>query len=79
MTGFVLKTDGHAELGQVVIICCAADAQLARIRLTGAAAAEAARLPDDSWIRVEGTVAVGPTLQIDSVTPVKPPANTYAY
>lgn len=79
VTGFVLHTDGHVELGRVVIICCAADAQLARIRLTGAAAAEAARLPDNSWTRVEGTVTVGPTLQIDSVTPVEPPANTYTY
>lgn len=79
VTGFVIHSHDHVDLGRVVIICCAADAQLAQIRLTGAAAGGAARLPDNSWIRVEGTVADGPALQIDSVTPTDAPANTYAY
>lgn len=79
VTGFVLRADGPIELGRVVIICCAADAQLARIPLTGPAAAEAARFPDDAWLRVTATVAEGPVLLIDSVTPIEAPANPYAY
>jgi hypothetical protein len=72
----------------VVIVCCAADAQLARIHLGGPAAATATNYPDDTWLSVEGTVLPGsstaassfvPTISITSVTRVDRPANTYAY
>ena len=86
--GFTLPGAEGTDLGRVVIICCAADAQLARIHLTGPAAATAASYPKDTWISVEGTVVPGsstaatrfvPTMTITSITKIDKPANTYAY
>ena len=88
VTGFTLRGSGGPDLGRVVIVCCAADAQLARIHLAGPGAATAASYPEDTWLRVEGTVVSGsstaassfvPTLNITSVTKVDRPPNTYAY
>jgi uncharacterized repeat protein (TIGR03943 family) len=88
VTGFTLRGSAGPDLGRVVIVCCAADAQLARIHLGGSAAATAASYPEDTWLRVEGTLLPGsstaassfvPTLKIASVTKVDRPANTYAY
>lgn len=78
VSGFVMHRAGRVELGRVVIICCAADATLARLPLAGPAAAEAAQFPDDTWLRVEGQVSPGPTLDIRTVTRIDAPANTYA-
>ncbi len=88
VTGFVLNEAQGVDLGRIVIICCAADAQLARIHLRGPAAARAAGLPDNTWLRVEGQVipaarqpnsAAIPTLQATAVTRIDAPANPYAY
>lgn len=88
VTGFVLNEVHGVDLGRIVIICCAADAQLARIHLRGPAAAAAAGLPDNTWLRVQGQVipvarqphsAVIPTLQATTVTRIDAPANPYAY
>lgn len=88
VTGFVLNEAQGVDLGRIVIICCAADAQLARIHLRGPAAAAAAGLPDNTWLRVQGQVipvarqphsAVIPTLQATTVTRIDAPANPYAY
>jgi putative membrane protein len=86
VTGFVLNEAKGVDLGRVVIICCAADAQLARIHLGGPAAAQAAGLPDNTWLRVEGEVKPGqrdsrgiPTLQATTVTRIDAPANPYDY
>ncbi len=88
VTGFVLNEAQGVDLGRIVIICCAADAQLARIHLRGPAAARAAGLADNTWIRVEGQVtpaprqpnsAAIPTLQATAVTRIDAPANPYAY
>jgi uncharacterized repeat protein (TIGR03943 family) len=89
VTGFTMSgSGGGPDLGQVVIVCCAADAQLARIHLAGSGAATAASYPQDTWLRVEGTVVRGsstaassfiPTLSITSVAKVDRPSNTYAY
>lgn len=85
--GFTLVEADGVDLGRVAIRCCAADAQLARIHLRGPAAGEAAGLPDQTWVRVEGRVDTGtndgdstavPTLEVESVTQIDPPANTYA-
>jgi putative membrane protein len=87
VVGFTLREADGVDLGRVAIVCCAADARLARIHLRGPAAAEAAALPDETWIRVEGTVITGsadgdstsiPTLEVAKVTPIDEPANTYA-
>jgi putative membrane protein len=84
--GFVLNEKQGVDLGRIVIICCAADAQLARIHLGGPVAAEAAGLPDNTWLRVEGKVtppppnsARIPTLQATTVTRIDAPANPYDY
>ena len=88
VTGFTMKGAGGPELGRVVIICCAADAQLARLRLTGPPASAAADYPEDTWLRVEGTVVPGsstvatsfvPTMAVTDMTKIDRPANTYAY
>jgi uncharacterized repeat protein (TIGR03943 family) len=86
MIGFVLNEKQGVDLGRIVIICCAADAQLARIHLGGPAVAQAAGLPDNTWLRVEGKVtppppnsARIPTLQATTVTRIDAPANPYDY
>jgi uncharacterized repeat protein (TIGR03943 family) len=84
--GFVLNEKQGVDLGRIVIICCAADAQLARIHLGGPAVAQAAALPDNTWLRVVGKVtppppnsARIPTLQATAVTRIDAPANPYDY
>jgi uncharacterized repeat protein (TIGR03943 family) len=88
VTGFVLNEAQGVDLGRIVIICCAADAQLARIHVRGPAAGNAAGLPDNTWLRVEGQViSVAqqhnpgdvPTLQATGVVRIDAPANPYAY
>ncbi|HTI78780.1 MAG TPA: TIGR03943 family protein [Mycobacterium sp.] len=88
VTGFTLRYPEGTDLGRVVIVCCAADAQLARIHLSGSAAAELAGYPEDTWLEMTGTVVPGtstlatnfvPTLAISSFRRVAKPANTYAY
>ncbi|MCV7193820.1 TIGR03943 family putative permease subunit [Mycolicibacterium brumae] len=85
VTGFTMASDSGPMLGRVVIICCAADAMLARIRLDGPAAPAAAALPENTWVKVEGEVAPGqdpqaarPALTVSSVTQVPEPAHPYA-
>lgn len=85
ITGFTMGHPGGTDLARVVIVCCAADAQLARIHLTGPGVAG---YPEDTWLQVEGHVVPGssqpatnfiPTMAVASVTRVDKPANTYAY
>ncbi|OMC16767.1 TIGR03943 family protein [Mycobacterium sp. SP-6446] len=88
VAGFVLNEAQGVDLGRVVIVCCAADAQLARIHLRGPAAPHAAGLADNTWVRVEGQVKpltgqadyrVIPTLEATKVTRINAPANPYDY
>ena len=88
VTGFTFKEDGRTDLARVVIICCAADATLARIRLSGPAAPAIARYPDNTWLRIEGEVLAGqsdstgrttPTMEVFHEYRIDPPANIYAY
>lgn len=88
VTGFTLRDGDRTDLARVVIICCAADAQLARIRLSGPAATQVAGYPDNTWIKVVGTIPAGqgdssrraiPTITAQSVTRTDPPARPYAY
>jgi uncharacterized repeat protein (TIGR03943 family) len=85
VVGFTMKDGEAVNLGRVVIICCAADAQLARVRLTGPGLTA---YPDDTWLRVEGKIvpesstaqtSFVPTMTVSSVTAIDRPANTYAY
>jgi putative membrane protein len=88
LTGFTVHHAKGVDLGRVVIVCCAADAQLARVHLTGPAAAEAAGHPDDTWLRIRGQMVSGsshaddgfiPTMTVTDVTSIDKPSNTYAY
>ena len=78
VTGFTIRDGARTYLGRVVILCCAADAQLARIGLAGTAAAVATGLPDGSWVRVEGRASPG-ELRAETVVQIPEPANTYSY
>ncbi|WP_370333698.1 TIGR03943 family protein [Mycolicibacterium hippocampi] len=88
VTGFTMKDGGRTDLGRIVILCCAADGQLARVTLAGPAAGQAASLPDGTWVKVEGKVVTGqtdsalrtiPTMVVTLVQQIEPPANTYVY
>jgi uncharacterized repeat protein (TIGR03943 family) len=90
VVGFTFKDAGAMtpDLARVAITCCAADAQLARIHLSGALVGDAKALPEGSWLRVEGIVAGAapretgswiPTLNVSALTRIEPPANPYAY
>jgi uncharacterized repeat protein (TIGR03943 family) len=88
LTGFTLHHTKGVDLGRVVIVCCAADAQLARIHLIGPGAAAATGFPDDTWLQILGEIVPGsaqavdgfiPTMSVASVTRIDKPANTYAY
>jgi putative membrane protein len=85
--GFTLPEADGVDLGRVMIICCAADAQLARIHLAGPRASDLKAYPEESWLRVEGTVIPGtaegdatfvPTLRVESATRIEAPLNVYA-
>lgn len=85
-TGFTMHEGDRVYLAKIVIFCCAADAQLARLQLSGPALPVAAGLPDNTWVRVEGIVPPGqrysgtdsvPRLEVSSVVRIDPPANTY--
>jgi uncharacterized repeat protein (TIGR03943 family) len=88
VTGFTLKQDGRTDLARVVIMCCAADARLARIRLSGPAAPQIAAYPENTWVSVEGKVPAGqsdpsgrtvPVMKVLSQSRTDAPANPYAY
>lgn len=85
--GFTLPSDDGVDLARVMLICCAADAQLARVHLGGPEAAELKSYPEQTWLKVEGTVVGGttdgdstsiPTLEVQTATPIEAPANVYA-
>lgn len=85
-TGFTMRDGDRVYLAKIVIFCCAADAQLSRLQLTGPASPVAAALPENTWARVEGVVPPGqrysgtdsvPMLEVSSVVRIDPPANTY--
>jgi len=88
LTGFTMHHSKGVDLGRVVIVCCAADAQLARVHLTGPGATAATGFPDDTWLQILGEIVPGsaqaadgfiPTMAVASVTHIDKPANTYAY
>jgi uncharacterized repeat protein (TIGR03943 family) len=88
LTGFTLHHSEGIDLGRVVIVCCAADAQLARIHLTGPGLDAAKGFPDDTWLQLLGQIVPGsakvvdgfiPTMSVESVTRIDKPKNTYAY
>jgi uncharacterized repeat protein (TIGR03943 family) len=88
ITGFTFKEDGRTDLARVVIICCAADASLARIRISGPAAPEIDGYPGNTWLRVEAKIPAGQSfsrngpiavMEVFSASRIDPPANLYEY
>ena len=86
ITGFTMKDADHTDLARIVITYCAADAQLARLRITGPGAATVAAYADNTWVSVEGTIPGGqhytathwvPIVQVSAVTRIDPPASPY--
>lgn len=85
LTGFVVHDNGSDYVARLVITCCAADATPMKVALTGSWAAP---LPDDQWVRVDGTLRPGsatqangytPTLVTTAVHPVAEPADPYEH
>lgn len=84
--GWFTVHDGDAVgLGRLVVMCCAADAQLAQVHLGGALA----RGPccGYTWLRAEGIVQPGPangdssvipTLEVAALAEIEPPEDAYA-
>ncbi len=88
VVGFTLKETDGIDLGRVVISCCAADGRLTRLHIRGPAVAEAERYPEETWLRVEGTVLPEPqdpsglaipTLTVTTLTRIDEPENPYGY
>jgi putative membrane protein len=88
LEGFTVHRPDGVDLGRVVIVCCAADAQLARVHLSGPGAAAAAGHREDTWLRIQGRIVPDsshasdgfiPTMTVTDVAPIDEPANTYAY
>ncbi|ULE35114.1 TIGR03943 family putative permease subunit [Mycobacterium sp. IDR2000157661] len=88
VTGFTMKQDGRTDLGRVVIMCCAADARLARVRLAGPAASQLVAYPDNTWVSVEAKVRPNqadpsgrtiPVIDVLNQSKTEAPPNPYAY
>jgi uncharacterized repeat protein (TIGR03943 family) len=88
VSGFTLHYPDGLYVGRVVIVCCAADAQLARIRLAGPGAGTAAGFDENTWVQLRGQIEPGsaqpsnhfvPTMNVAAATRIDKPPNTYAY
>jgi uncharacterized repeat protein (TIGR03943 family) len=88
VTGFTMNENGSTSLARVVMICCAADARLERLRLSGPAAPQVAAYPENTWLTVEGKIPAGqrdsagrmiPTMDVFRESRIDPPANPYVY
>lgn len=85
--GFTIHDGESVDLGRFSVLCCVADARLARIHLRGAGAGPARSYPEYTWLRVEGTVLPGradgdssavPTMDAATITEIDAPADVYA-
>lgn len=88
VTGFVMKENGSTSLARVVMLCCAADARLERMRLSGPAAKQIAAYAENTWVTVEGKIPAGqsdssgrtiPTMDVFRESRIDPPENPYVY
>lgn len=87
VVGFTVHDGDAVGLGRLVVMCCAADAQLAQVHLSGAEAEAARRYPEHTWLRAEGIVQPGPangdssaipTLEVAALAEIDPPEDVYA-
>lgn len=80
MSGFVSGTDDEWYLTRLEIACCAADATVMRVRISGPKSP-----PRDQWVEVTGTWVEGTggesattaTLQADQVVAIEEPMRAY--
>lgn len=87
VVGFTYKNGAAIELARVTITCCAADARLFRLQLTGPGAGVATGLPENSWLRVRGVMSPPkhddpqsiPSLATSSADQIAAPDDQYAY
>ncbi|MDR3658843.1 MAG: TIGR03943 family protein [Mycobacterium sp.] len=87
VVGFTYKDGPTTDLARVTITCCAADARLYRLQLTGPAAVHVSALPENTWVRVQGMASPPkqddpqsvPTLEVSSADQISVPADQYAY
>jgi uncharacterized repeat protein (TIGR03943 family) len=85
VVGFTVKKGGQVDLARFMIICCAADAYLQRLTLEGPGAVTAATFPQETWVKVEGTVVHAatrggdPTLLASGVIKTQRPSDPYEY
>jgi uncharacterized repeat protein (TIGR03943 family) len=88
VTGFTMKENGSTSLARVVMLCCAADARLERMRLSGPAAKQIADYAENTWLTVEGKIPAGqrdssgrtiPTMDVFREFRIDPPDNPYMY
>jgi uncharacterized repeat protein (TIGR03943 family) len=88
VTGFTMKENGSTSLARVVMLCCAADARLERMRLGGPAATQIAAYAENTWLTVEGKIPAGqrdssgrtiPTMEVIRQSRIDAPENPYVY
>ncbi|MCO1660587.1 TIGR03943 family putative permease subunit [Pseudonocardia humida] len=89
LVGFTVPGEaGGVELARLSIFCCAADARVNVVELTGAPATALAALPPDTWLEVRGTVEPGsaagradvvPTVVVGEARAVPAPADPYEF
>lgn len=85
--GFTYRDGSSTDLARITITCCAADARLSRLQLTGPATTGISALPENTWLRVRGVVKPPkadapqpvPTLTASSIERISAPADQYAY
>ncbi|MFT3716214.1 MAG: TIGR03943 family protein [Gordonia sp. (in: high G+C Gram-positive bacteria)] len=88
LKGTVQHFENHTYLGQIVIICCAADARTFRVEVVGPGAQQMAAAPADSWWELVGVVVDGtatqerhfvPEVTVTEAHPTAAPENPYNY
>lgn len=87
LVGFTYRDQASVDLARITITCCAADARLSMLRLTGPQTTAVAALPQNAWLRILGVVSPPdrgdpqsiPALAAVSVEQINAPPDQYAY
>lgn len=84
LTGFVVHEKNASYVARIAIACCAADAYPVKIKLIG----DLSRHADDSWVETVVEVRPGsatrannfvPTATVQSIRPIREPADPYEH
>lgn len=91
VVGFVMslpESPSERVLARVSIVCCAADARLVSLRLSGISGTPLAEAAEHTWFELRGTAVPGsaraangytPLFHVTSARVIAPPPNTYEY